>query len=1080
MPSGAIVARLVLTCMAAFAALFSGPPAFAQAPDPQRPLWMREPALSPDGRSIAFTYRGQIWIVAAEGGEARPLTDRQFRSTRPVWSPDSASIAFASDVFNRADVYIAPVDGGQIRRLTSHQLPETPVAFSPDGKDVLFYSASVGTQDVNFFDGFNGAFFGQIRSVPAAGGRARLVMPLPAKQASVSRGGNLIAYAFIRSIEVEERKGQISDSTTDIWIWDRTSGTHRQLTTHRANERSPVISPDGRYVYFTGEMPKGWNGDPEARPEATNVWRQAVDGNSAPEQITFHTELPVRGLSLAMDGAIVYGHDGEVWRIAPEGGEPRKVLIRIPQGTLAPSVIPYSVNDQVTEIAVSPDSSELAIVARGDVFVVATATGTTRRITATAQAERSVSFSPDGRKLLYAAERRGSWDLYETKIVRRTDKGFAGAAELEETVLLDGDSDLLQPLYSPQGDRVAYRDGRNAIRVLTIATGEIREVLPDDASYSYGEGDLTHMWSPDGRYIVTGTGFALGNSEVEVIEAANGTRHNVSLDGFADTWPKFSRDGQIVYWLTDRFATRQLDETAAAQDVVGTFLTREAERTFRTGETASSRSEPDFAGAPDRTGRFTGASQIPLFIDLSADNSRLTMLSWVSGVGIVGYAVDPRTGAWSTLFQRGSYGDTDAFTTDREGSFLYYAGANSITRYDLSNGSESPIPFDTTSPHDFRAEMDYLFEHQWRFVQSKFYDATMHGVDWPRMRELYARHLPHISHWEDFAELVAEMQGELNASHMFSDYSSGEDYWDQTASLGLRYDLGWTGAGARIAAVMKNGPSDFPGSPLKPGAVILSVNGSAIGPDDEIHPLLNRLGGRKTLLRVQPAGSAGILEQVVTPGPLTIESELTYKEWVAQRRAMVEKLSAGRLGYVHVSAMNNDEMHKVHSELMGRYEKAEGAIIDVRFNVGGWLHDQLIDFLTGSRHSGLVTRTGADLGTSPYTRWASPTAVVANAFSYSDGSIFPFFYQREKLGPIVGDRIPGTGTAVYNIGQLEPRLSFGVAQLGFRTVEGQFFENLETVPDALIPTEPNFIVSGRDPQLERAVELLLKELDAKK
>jgi tricorn protease len=175
--------------------------------------------------------------------------------------------------------------------------------------------------------------------------------------------------------------------------------------------------------------------------------------------------------------------------------------------------------------------------------------------------------------------------------------------------------------------------------------------------------------------------------------------------------------------------------------------------------------------------------------------------------------------------------------------------------------------------------------------------------------------------------------------------------------------------------------------------------------------------------------------------------------------------------------MNDTEMRKVYAELMGRYGKAEGAIIDVRFNLGGFLHDQLVAFLTGTRHSGPYTRNGVDLGLSPFDRWARPTALLQNAFSYSDGSIFPAYYKREALGPIVGDRVPGTGTAVYDIAQLEPRLSLAVAQLGFRTKEGVFFENTEIVPDILVPTEPTFIVQNRDPQLEAAVAALLAEID---
>jgi tricorn protease len=522
-------------------------PAAAQSPDPALPLWMRSPAISPDGQTIAFTYRGRIYTVNGAGGEAVALTDPQFRATSPVWAPDGSAIAFSAAVLNAGDVYVAPLDGGEIRRLTYNELADVPLAFTPDGQDILFASAGIAPMDANFLDAFTFSPLGAMLSVPAAGGRERDVMPIPAPQAAVSPDGNLLAYVFERSPEVPFRKRQISDGTSDIWILDRRTGKHRQLTRHRGREKSPAFSADGAQVYFTAEMPAGGYGDPDAAPGSTNVWRMATDGSGAPEQITFHHTLPVRGLSVSRDGTVAYGYDGEVWTVVP-GSDPKKVPIRVAQGTLAAGPIPLNVNDQVIEIAVSPDGSELALVARGDVYAVDAQTGATRRITATPQAERSVSFSPDGTALLYASDRQIDWDLFETRIVRAgEDGGFVGAAELGETVLLDTETDLLQPLYSPQGDKVAYRDDRNAIKVLDIASGAIREALPDSATYSYGEGDLSHAWSPDGRYIVTTSGFEIGNSEVEVIEVATGVRHNISLNGFADLKPRFSRDGMMVY-----------------------------------------------------------------------------------------------------------------------------------------------------------------------------------------------------------------------------------------------------------------------------------------------------------------------------------------------------------------------------------------------------------------------------------------------------------------------------------------------------------------------------------------------------
>ncbi|WP_075214451.1 S41 family peptidase [Mongoliimonas terrestris] len=1052
--------------------------ALAEGLDPAQPLWMRTPAISPDGSTLAFTYRGRIHTVDAAGGEAKPLTDPQFRSTDPVWAPDGKSIAFSADVFNAGDVYTVPLDGGEIRRLTYGGLLDLPLAFTPDGSDVIVFASGTAPMNANFMDGISRFFPGKVMSVPAKGGRERPFMPVPTRQASLSNDGKLLAYASVGSLEVTVRKRQISDGTSDIWIFDRTTGRHRQLTHHRSNEKSPVFSADGRFVYYTAEMPANGEVDVDAQPVSTNVWRIPVDGAAAPEQLTFHDTLPVRGLSISRDGTLAYGYDGEIWTLAP-GGKPAKVAVRIAQGTLATGREPVDANDQVTEVAVSPDGSELALIARGDVFVVQAATGKTRRITDTPQAERSVGFSPDGRKLLYASDRQIDWDLFESRIVRASDAGFVEAAEIEETVLLDTETDLLQPLYSPKGDKVAYRDGRNALHVLDIESGQTSEALPDSASYSYSEGDLSHAWSPDGHYLTTFTGLEIGNSEVEVIEVATGLRHDISRNGFADKRPLFSRDGAMVYWTSDRFTTRQLDDQTATGDVVGTFLSREAAKAFADRKPIVP-GAPDFAGAPDRTLRLTGLSQTVLFTDLGADGETLTVVSTLTGADLFGYAFDIRTGAAKPLFQAAATG-TEAFAVDRDGRTLYVTGAGKVDAYDLATGAASAIPFDTTAPRDLREEMAYLFDHQWRLVQSKFYDKAMHGVDWPKMRGLYAKHLPHISHWEDLAELVAEMQGELNASHMFSSFKPDEPRWDRIGMLGLYYDRDHAGPGFKVAGVLDGGPADAPGSLLVPGAVIMAVDGVTIGPDAEIGPLLNGKIGKTVLLGVAAPGSGlnSMAEQTVTPIDADAEAHLAYLRWVKQRRAIVETLSGGRLGYVHVAAMNDLEMRKVFGELLGRYDKAEAAVIDVRFNTGGFLHDQLVTFVTGRRHSGLFTRNGADLGLSPYDRWARPTAMVQNAFSYSDGSIFPAYYKIEGLGPIAGDRVPGTGTAVYGIPQLEPRLEFAVAQLGFRTKEGRFFENSEIVPDILVPTDPNALAPDHDPQLEAAVKALLETLDRK-
>jgi tricorn protease len=231
---------------------------------------------------------------------------------------------------------------------------------------------------------------------------------------------------------------------------------------------------------------------------------------------------------------------------------------------------------------------------------------------------------------------------------------------------------------------------------------------------------------------------------------------------------------------------------------------------------------------------------------------------------------------------------------------------------------------------------------------------------------------------------------------------------------------------------------------------------------------------------VQPAGGGALVDEVLTPTHWVLESGLAYQRWVEKRRALVSKLSGGRLGYLHVPHMDLGGFLGAYGELFGQHRDAEAVVVDVRFNGGGNLHDQLIAMLTGQQHARMVTRDGVRLGAIPAGRWAKPSAVIANAGSYSDGSVFPSLYQREKIGALIGERVPGTGTAVIWEPQIERKLTYGVPQLGFMANDGSWFENQEIVPELPVENDPNSVAAGRDLQLEQAVAHLLKQLGAPK
>lgn len=890
--TGLLLTGLLLT-------LGGAPQAVAQDDPSDRPLWLRYPAISPDGQYIAFVYGGQIWRVPAGGGEALPLTSALFYATQPVWSADSSQIAFASTRHGNADVFVMPARGGDIQRLTFHSSNDAPYAFSPDGQSVYFGSVRLGDAQ-EAFGGYSLGGASQLYSVPVGGGRERLVIPLQALDVAPSPDGRTLLYTNRPSQENEWRKHAVSEAARDIWAFDTKDATHRQITTFRGEDRDALWSADGKTVYYLSE-----------RSGSFNIWRQPFDGEGEPVQVTFHQNHPVRFLSRTDTDDLVYGYDGEIWKLAKGAKEPARVEVRIAQGSLLAGTFYAKVNDAATEIAASPDGTQLAVVARGEIFIIEAASGKTRRITTTPQYERDVSFSPDGRSVLYVSERGGKWDAFETMSATPDAKSLLAPGPLKETPITNTATDVLQPAYSPDGQRIAFLEDRKRLIILDRKTGKTATVLPDGLMFSYTDNDLPFTWSPDGRWLVVTTGSAASQFEVYLIDASGQKPPvNISRSGFQEIGPAFSPDGKTIYYLSTRAGLRTTDAKDAELDIYATFLTQDAYDAFvrpadQIIHAAAAKDapptpptwEPQLDGLEFRSGRITPFSSNINMFRIAADGKSLLWVSTSATAGMTGYRINLGTPGISQVFAKPK-SPVDAYATDAKGETLFVISAGGIERIKLADGSATTIPFTAEMAYDQRGEMAYLFEHVGRLTQQKFYRADMQGVDWAFYRQAYARFLPHIIHWEDFAEMLSEMAGELNASHMGSAFSQPVSYGDATASLGVYYDHAFAGPGMRIVDILKQGPAGRADSQLRPGATILAVDGAPITPDMDIYPLLNRKASTPVRLTIQPAGGGNPVEEVVTPTPFENDLVAAQARWVERAKETTRQLSNGRLGYV--------------------------------------------------------------------------------------------------------------------------------------------------------------------------------------
>lgn len=1047
--------------------------------DSAAPRWIRYPAISPDGQLIAFALGGQLWLVGSNGGEATPLTSGEFYSTRPVWSPDGKSIAFACKRNGNFDVFICGIQGETPRRLTFHSSNDLPYAFSSDGGTIYFSSSRTGGPETELVGAYHDST--QLYTVPISGGAVKLLLPTPALDVAVSPDGKALVYDSCPVFENEWRKGAVSDGTRDLWIYDLTTGKHRQLTSNRGEDRDGVFAPDGRSIYYVSEQVGG----------SFNVWQLGLEDGAEPRPITKHEGRPVRFVSVAMDGTLVYAYDGAIWRRDAAGGEPRPLELLIRQSPLVSGSFSASANPYVSEIAARPDSTEVAVVARGEIYVVSTSDGRARRITDTPAFEQQVSFSPDGRRLLFCSEREGASEIYEVSLPDGRNS-FTEPGGLEEKRIIASQVDLLFPAYAPDGQHIAYYENRTSIKVWDREHDTTVTALPPGNAYSYGDGDLGYDWSPDGRFIVASVGSVVGDLDIALCDATGQKPPvNLSRSGYANMNPAFLPDGQSILWTSDRLGLRGADGNGSQLDLFIAQLTQEAYDAFKLARAAVDNPgkgdnldasvnvswQPQTEGIQHRITRLTPSSLAAVFFAKALPGNRELLLVGLNNASqLVGYRVGLASDSFKQIFVRAA--SVAAITMAPGGDALYGVGPAGIERISLTDGSSSAIPFEAQLDYDPRGEMAWLFQHCWQMTKLKFYQPDMHGRDWDALRADYSRYLPGLQQWEDFCDLMGEMAGELNASHMGCYWQHAASLADATASLGIYEDGGYDGPGVKVKAILKGGPCDLALRPIVPGAVISELDGVPVLHNEHLSALLNRKAGTPVELTVMDAGSPAPSHVVVVPVSADAEKELAVDFWMARRRDMTDTLSGGRLGYLYISEMDEENYQRAVDYVFGEGRDKDALVIDIRYNRGGNLHDQLVTLFTGEVTADFTSRDGYHASQIPKDRWGKPSILLTNASSYSDGSIFPHLYQRLKIGPIVGARVPGTGTAVWWMELLSGSVKYGIPEIGAKDRETGWFENSETVPDLLVYNSPDDLAAGLDTQLETAVKRLMNELSA--
>jgi len=1090
-----LTAALALTAQSAVSELHA-----AKTGSTDTPLWMRYPNISPDGTKIAFSYQGDIYYVPAAGGEAVRLTSTEDYEYQPVWSPDSRTVAFASDRFGGMDIFTVGIEGGKAVRLTTHSGTEAPLAFSPDGK-YIYFSAAI--QDPASSALWSGSWLTELYRVPVTGGRPEQIAANPICSVSFDTDGKSFLYYDRTGSENIWRKHHTSSVARNIFYYNAADGTHTQITVNPGEDRDPIFTAPGQMVFLS-----------ERDGGSFNVYSAAVDDAENATALTHFTKHPVRFLSRADNGTLCFGYHGEIYTLTP-GSEPAKVNI---------SILNDNINRtsdlrlaSVDEIAISDDGEEIALISRGEVFATTGEYGSTKQITRTAAAEEGLTVSPDGKTIVYASERTGRWNLYKATLAREDDMHFAYATLInEEPLLKEGNAERSWPSFSPDGKELAFIEDRHILKVLNLESGKVRQIT--DGTQNYGE--FEYDWSPDGKWftLTFTTNRHYPYDDIGIVSASGDMKiHNITNSGYIDGSPQWVMDGNAVIFVSDRLGMRSHASWGSQNDVYIAFMNRQAWEEFNMSEeeyalykekkeaaeksakeaeeaaaaksskgkkdkqespagkdeTASKDILVELDGLENRVVRLTPMSSRLGAAAMTSDGETLYFLSaFEKGYDL--WELEPRSGSIS-LLKKGISAGSLAWGKDEKTLYILGRRPQVMT---MSNKQVKPIDFNMEMELDRAAERAYMFDHVFKQEERKFYTDTYHGVDLPQLQKEYEPFLAHINNNYDFTEMISEILGELNVSHTGGRYG-GIPADKVTPALGLLFDMHYDGDGLRIDEVLENGPFDILNSKVHAGTILEKIDGESIKAGEDWFPLINGKQGEYTLFSFYDPATGDRWEETARPISNGLQNELLYQRWIKSRAALVDSLSGGRLGYVHIRSMADGSYRDVYADVLGKYNLRDGIVIDIRYNGGGRLHEDVEILFSGEKYLEQVIQ-GTIVCDMPSRRYNKHSIMVVCEACYSNAHGTPWVYQHQGLGSIVGMPVPGTMTSVNWETMQDPALVFGIPVVGYRTKEGTYLENSQLEPDYLVRNKAEEVVNGRDEQIEVAVRELLKQIDADK
>ena len=1050
----------------------------------------RFPAVSPDGQTVVFSFQGDLWSVPVSGGQAVRLTAHEAYDAHAVFSPDGSQIAFASDRYGDDDIYIMPATGGAPTRLTFASTPDVPGAFSPDGQTIYFASRRL----------FDFPMGSQIHSIPVSGGTPERLVDVFGDEVATADGQTfIIAEGRVKTHRVRYR----GTYQREIYSWTAGSDPVR-LTTNRGYDMNPMVD-DAGMIYWIGDQNEDKRGQ---------VYRMGPDGSS-PQQLTTFRDDPVRSASLSRDGKTLVVEMGyQLVVVNTDTGRAIPMSIQVAADQIENPVVLKNFTADADELSVSSDGEEFAMTIEGEIVLVnKDLGGRATVIDLGAHRERHISFRPGGADTLVLVTDKDGEDAVCLLVSDDENESNLRKARTHKLVpLTDGTRPATGPLWSPDGKKILYTAGNADLHIMNHDGGDDFELFPHWGLAGYS-------WSPDNNWVAISRYDRNFNSDILIIPAEGGEAVNVSRHPDTDDNPVWAADGSMLAWDTSRHS---LSPSNGQTEVFFVYLQKELHERSKDDWKIWEKTRDDKPEKPAKEDEVTedaDESDVDVvstddeekfvididFEDIYLRAKRLTSSPEAESVR----AIDPKGDR--IYFTRRVDGKTDLFSLDRfgeeekqvtkggtgpgaveldaKGKTFTFLKKGQPSWVAAKGGDVESVDFTARMSIDNPAVRLQVLDEGWRQMRDNFYDADMHGLNWPKLRAKYGDWAQKVSHDRDFASVVNFMLGELNASHMgyYANFGRFGDYGPD-GFLGLEWDA--TEAGLVVTSVLKNGPCDKVKSKVEVGDRLVSIGGVPVTTGQNLYVGLENRADVPTWLMVERDGDE--LEFEVTPITWRPLWNLNYRRMEAAKRTYTEEKTDSRVGYVHIQGMGWSEVERFEQNLFAAADGKDALVIDVRNNGGGWTTDLLLTILTQPVHAYTIPRDG-EIGypkteRAPFFGWSKPIAVICNEGSYSNAEIFSHAIKTIGRGPVVGVE---TGGNVISTGGFGNRYK-GYIRMPFRgwyvwgdqanpernhkNQEGAH-ELTGFLPDYEVPLTVSDRLHKRDPQLDKAIELMLEAAD---